>query len=88
MIGSAIAADLVETFFSIFSECSNNNRSINFYSQAKNPKLKGNKKALSTVSGIIEGSGSLTAAIVQKILPFMKSQIFVFFMCKHIYNLP
>jgi hypothetical protein len=39
--------------------------------------LIGNKKALSTVSGIIEGSGSLGAAVIQKLIPFFEDQIFV-----------
>lgn len=32
---------------------------------------------MSTVSGIIEGSGSLGAAIIQKIIPYIESEIFI-----------
>lgn len=42
----------------------------------RNPLIKGNTKAVTTVSGIIEGSGSLAAAIVQKIIPFFETKLF------------
>lgn len=43
----------------------------------KNPLIKGNKKAQSTVTGIIEGTGSLGAALIQKLIPIIESQIFL-----------
>ena len=36
--------------------------------------IKGNKRAMSTVAGIIDGTGSLGAAIVQYLVGFLKDQ--------------
>ena len=38
---------------------------------ADDPSIKGNNKALGTVTGIINGSGSITAAIGQLAIPVL-----------------
>jgi len=41
--------------------------------------LKGNNKAISTVSGIIEGSGTIAAAGIQMLVPIFKNYAFLFY---------
>ncbi len=47
-------------------------------SLGKHHSLKGNKKALSTVTAVIEGTGSLGASVLQIIIPHL-SDIFGLF---------
>lgn len=72
IISSAIAADLVSINF--ISEVSNSLK-------GKNPDIKGDKRALATVAGIIEGTGSLGAALIQKFIPYIQDNMFIMLGC-------
>ncbi|EAS00768.2 MFS transporter (macronuclear) [Tetrahymena thermophila SB210] len=47
----------------------------------KHPKLKGKAQAVGTIAGLIEGSGSLCAALIQLVIPSIgEKNIFILFM--------
>lgn len=46
----------------------------------ENKAIKGDVSAKSTITGIIDGSGSLAAAANQKLIPLIKSELFILFM--------
>jgi hypothetical protein len=41
--------------------------------------LKGNKKSLATVVGIIDGTGTIIGSIAQSIIPFIQKYSFLFY---------
>ena len=45
----------------------------------KNPKLVNNSSAVSTITSIIEGSGSFGAALVMIVIPYLKNYLFYLF---------
>jgi hypothetical protein len=48
----------------------------------RHPKLEGKRKAVSTVTGIVEGIAIVMAALVQVLIPILgKDQIFITFTC-------
>ena len=53
----------------------------------RHPSVMGNRKIVSTVATIIEGTGTLMAGIIQKLIPFFEDYIFYVFTGKYKFNL-
>ncbi len=67
LIGGVIASDLVIILI------------IDYISKGETNELKGNSKAISTVSGIIEGSGTFAAAMIQSLVPHFGNSAFLIY---------